>query len=201
MKIRTLSSILLVLTLLFFSSTERIAWAAPFSSSPEFRFMQRYRTRRDQRNRLKTIETYFTRKNPHVSPPNIQHYAKLIEEYSARYDLDPFLVASVLVKESTVKEKAVSKGNYGLMQINWKANKPWIVKSLQVRSPKDLLIPENNIRLGATILSAKIKKSGGDVDKGLDKYRGRPLASYRNSVLGHYTEMARIFRQLQPASI
>ncbi|GAB1486437.1 hypothetical protein MASR2M79_14870 [Aminivibrio sp.] len=57
MKIRTLSSILLVLTLFFFSSTERIAWAAPFSSSPEFRFMQRYRTRRDQRSRLKTIET------------------------------------------------------------------------------------------------------------------------------------------------
>ena len=201
MKIRTLSSIFLVLTLLFFSSTERIAWAAPFSSSPEFRFMQRYRTRRDQRSRLKTIETYFSRKNPRVSLRNVQHYAKLIEEYSARYDLDPFLVASILVKESTVKEKAVSRGNYGLMQINWKANKPWIVKSLPVRSPKDLLIPENNIRLGATILSAKIKKSGGDVDKGLDKYRGRSLASYRNSVLGHYIEMARIFRQLQPASI
>ncbi len=201
MKIRTLSCILLVLAVLFLSCNEKIAWAAPFSSSPEFRFMQRFRTKRDQRNRLKAIETYFSRKNSRVSSRNIQHYAKLIEEYSARYDLDPFLVASILVKESTVKEKAVSKGNYGLMQINWKANKPWIVKSLPVRSPKDLLIPENNIRLGATILSANIKKSRGDVDKGLDKYRGRSLASYRNSVLAHYKEMARIFRQLQPASI
>ncbi|NLB83974.1 MAG: lytic transglycosylase domain-containing protein [Synergistaceae bacterium] len=201
MRIRTLSCILLVLALLFLSCNERIAWAAPFSSNPEFKFMQRYRTKRDQRNRLKAIETYFSRKNSRVSARNIQHYAKLIDEYSARYDLDPFLVASILVKESTVKEKAVSRGNYGLMQINWKANKPWIVKSLPVRSTKDLLNPENNIRLGATILSANIKKSGGDVDKGLDKYRGRSLASYRNSVLSHYTAIARIFRQLQPASI
>ena len=201
MRIRTLSCILLVIAILFLSANEKIAWAAPFSSSPEFRFMQRYRSRKDQRNRLKTIETYFSRKNPRVSLKNVQHYAKLIEEYSARYDLDPFLVASILVKESTVKEKAVSRGNYGLMQINWKANKPWIIKSLPVRTAKDLLNPENNIRLGTTILSAKIKKSGGDVDRGLDKYRGRPLASYRNSVMAHYTAMARIFRQLQPSSI
>ena len=201
MRNRTLSCIVLVLAFLFQSPIVKVASASPFSSSPEFRFMQRCRSKRDQRDRLKTIETYFRRKNPGVSPQNVQRYARLIDEYSATYDLDPFLVASVLVKESTVKEKAVSKGNYGLMQINWKANRAWIVKQLPIRSTKDLLVPENNIRLGATILSANIRKSGGDVDKGLDRYRGRPLASYRNSVLGHYTAMARIFRQLQPASL
>ncbi len=201
MRNRTLSCIVLVLAFLFLSSIEKAASAAPFSNSPEFHFMQRCRSKRDERNRLKTIETYFSRKNPRVSPQNVQRYARLIDEYSARYDIDPFLVASVVVKESTVKEKAVSKGNYGLMQINWKANRPWIVKQLSIRSTKELLIPENNIRLGTTILSSNIKKSRGDVDKGLDRYRGRPLASYRKSVLDHYMAMAKIFRQLQPASL
>jgi len=200
MRIRLAPCILVLSALLFFTVDVRHAFSAPFSTSREFHTMQRYRSKKDQRNRLKAIETYFMRKNPKVSPKNISHYARLIEDYSAQYNLDPFLVASVMVKESTIKEKAVSKGNYGLMQINWNANRPWIIKTFPIRSKADLIIPSNNVRIGAHILAANIRKCKGDVDKGLDRYRGRSLASYRNSIHSHYLAISQIFRRLQPTT-
>jgi hypothetical protein len=82
------------------------------------------------------------------------------------------------------------------MQINWNANRPWIVKTFPIKTKKQLMVPENNIRVGVHILAANIKKSKGSVDKGLDRYRGRSLASYRNSVHAHYLAIARIFKKL-----
>jgi len=172
------------------------SFSAPFSSCREYRAMQRHLTKKYQAKRLKALEIYFTRKNPKVSQKKISRYANLIDQYSSQYGLDPFLVAGVMMKESTVKENAVSKGNYGLMQINWNANRPWIVKTFPIKTKKQLMVPENNIRVGVHILAANIKKSKGSVDKGLDRYRGRSLASYRNSVHAHYLAIARIFKKL-----
>ncbi|MBL3539215.1 transglycosylase SLT domain-containing protein [Aminivibrio sp.] len=200
MRIRLAPCILLLTALLFFTVDVRYAFSAPFSTSQEFHTMQRFRSKKDQRNRIKAIETYFMRKNPKVPPKNVSYYARLIEDYSAQYNLDPFLVASVMVKESTIKEKAVSKGNYGLMQINWNANRPWIIRTFPVRSKADLIIPSNNVRIGTHILAENIKKCKGDVDLGLDRYRGRSLASYRNSIHSHYIAISQIFRRLQPTT-
>lgn len=172
------------------------SFSAPFSTCREYRVMQRHLTKKDQAKRLKAVEIYFTRKNPKVSQKKISQYVNLIDHYSSQYGLDPFLVAGVMMKESTVKEKAVSKGNYGLMQINWNANRPWIVKTFPIKTKKELMVPANNIRLGIHILAANIKKSGDSVDKGLDRYRGRALASYRNSVHAHYLAIVGIFKKL-----
>lgn len=198
MRIRLVPCFILLAAFLFLTADVKNAFAAPFSTSQEFHIMQRHRSKKDQRNRVKAIETYFVRKNPRVSQRNAAQYAQLIEEYASQYNLDPFLVASIMVKESTVKEKAVSKGNYGLMQINWSANRPWIVKTFSIRSTADLIVPSNNIRVGTYILASNIKKSRGDVDRGLDRYRGRSLASYRNSIHDHYLLITRIFQRLQP---
>lgn len=176
------------------------AYAAPFSSSGEHQAMQRFRTRRDQQNRIKAISAYFRQKNPRIPPQKAAAYAQLIEEHTSRYNLDPFLAAAVLVKESTGKERAVSKGNYGLMQVNWTANRPWIVRTFPVRNTGELLVPENNILLGVHILSSGIGKSRGDIDGGLDRYRGRSLVSYRNEVHRHYRGIFRIFTELRKAS-
>ena len=169
------------------------ALAAPFSTSREYHAMLSGRTSRDQRKRTYAIESYFRRVNPRLSAANASRYAGLIEKYSQHYKVDPFLVAAILVKESTVKSNAVSKGNYGLMQVNWKANGPWIRKTFPVRTTKQLLEPENNIRIGVHILASNIQRAGGDVDKGLDRYRGRSLASYRNSVLRNYSAIYTLF--------
>ncbi len=190
----TLGALCALIMLTFSAQT---AFSEPFSTSQAFQIMRNHRSKTEQTNRLKAIEAYLRKKNPKIPPQKSSLYANLIEDCASRYDLDPFLVASVLVKESTAREKAVSKGNYGLMQINWKANKPWIVKTFPIQSTKELMTPSNNVRIGAHILAANIKKCRGDVDRGLDRYRGRPLASYRNSVHQHYLGISEIFRKLQ----
>jgi soluble lytic murein transglycosylase-like protein len=192
---KCLCTVLCFLIFSFFLSEVKPVLAAPFTSSREYQSMQNSRSPRDQHNKTRAIESYFRRVNPRLSAANASRYAGMIEKYAAHYKLDPFLVAAILVKESTVKPNAVSKGNYGLMQINWKANGPWIRKTFPVRNTKQLLEPENNIRIGAHILAANIQRAKGDVDKGLDRYRGRSLASYRNSVMRHYSSICDIFRR------
>ena len=159
--------------------------------------MQGCTSRQDQVIRQNAIVNYFKRKNSKIPSQTLTQYAQLIDAVSAKYKLDPFLIAAIMVKESTMREKAVSKGNYGLMQINWNANKSWITKTFPIRSKQDLLVPTNNVKIGAHILAANIRKTGGDVDKGLDRYRGRSLPSYRNSVHNHYRAMTEIYRKLK----
>ncbi len=196
MRIRFFSSLCFAMFLVLLSFGVRQAIAAPFSSSREFKAMQSGRSPRDQRKRMQAIESFFRRTNPSLSATNASRYAGLIEKYAQHYKVDPFLVAAILVKESTVKPNAVSKGNYGLMQVNWKANGPWIRKTFPVRTTAQLLEPENNIRIGTHILASNIQRAGGDVDKGLDRYRGRSLSSYRNSVMRNYSSIYSIFSRL-----
>ena len=196
---RSMPRLLLAVSLLFSSMGLQGALAAPFDTSAAYRSMQNHQSKKDLPYKTQAIEAYFLKKNPGVSKTNAAQYARLVEKWSSHYALDPFLVASILVKESTVKAQAVIKWNYGLMQINWKANSPWIVKTFPIRSTKELMEPSNNIRMGVHILSANIRKSQGDVDRGLDRYRGRCLASYRNTVHDNYTEITKLFRKLHPA--
>lgn len=194
MRIRNYTVFCFLISLIFSTFFEaRPALAAPFSTSREYHAMLSGRSSRDQRKRSQAIESYFRKANPRLSAANASRYAGLIEKYAQHYKVDPFLVAAILVKESTVKANAVSKGNYGLMQINWKANGSWIRKTFPVRSTQQLLDPENNIRIGVHILASNIQRAGGDVDKGLDRYRGRSLPSYRNSVMRNYSAIYTLF--------
>ena len=193
MRTRFFLGLCLSIFLIFPPSEVRQAVAAPFMTSREYHAMQNSRSTREQNRRVQAIAYYFRRVNPRVSAANATRYAELIEKCAQSSKLDPFLVAAILVKESTVKPNAVSKGNYGLMQINWKANSPWIRKTFPVKTKQQLLEPENNIRIGARILASNIQRANGDVDKGLDRYRGRSLVSYRNTVLQHYSAIYALF--------
>lgn len=182
-----------LLLLSLFSPGMQRATAAPFANSSEYRSMEGYRTAKDQQKRVQAIESYFRRVSPKVTAANASLYAGYIERYAQQYKVDPFLVAAILVKESTVKANAVSKGNYGLMQINWKANGPWIRRTFSISDKNQVLSPENNIRIGTCIIASKIRDARGDVDKALDRYRGRSLLSYRNGVMKHYQAIYSLF--------
>ena len=79
------------------------------------------------------------------------------------------------------------------MQINWKANGPWIRRTFSSSDKNQVLSPENNIRIGTCIIASKIRDARGDVDKALDRYRGRSLLSYRNGVMKHYQAIYSLF--------
>ncbi|KEH96108.1 lytic transglycosylase domain-containing protein [Clostridium massiliodielmoense] len=81
-------------------------------------------------------------------------YKEYIMKYSEQYDLDPYLVASVIKTESNFEKNAKSnKGAIGLMQLTPSTAK-WAAKQMKVKSFKvDMLYDEEfNIKMGCWYL-------------------------------------------------
>ena len=79
-----------------------------------------------------------------------QKYHSLVKQYSAQYDLDPYLVLAVIKTESNFNENAESnKGAKGLMQI-MDSTGEWIASKLEVDNFKVEMLfdPEINIKFG-----------------------------------------------------
>ena len=87
-------------------------------------------------------------------------YKEQVFKYAKQYELDPYLVFSVIKAESSFNPKATSHQNArGLMQIidttgEWAADQMKI-KDFKVESLYD---PETNIRIGCWYLSSLVRK-------------------------------------------
>lgn len=81
------------------------------------------------------------------------HYPELIMEYSAEYELDPYLVAAVIYVESRNKPDAVSpKGAIGLMQV-MPSTGEWIAEKLSIPLGEiELTNPNMNVEMGCWYL-------------------------------------------------
>jgi soluble lytic murein transglycosylase-like protein len=117
-------------------------------------------------------------------PSSILKYKALIEQASAKYDVDPKLIASVILVESGGYAQAyrpepkLQTGSYGLMQIlGTTALTPPI--SWQGTNLDQLYDPELNIDLGTKYLRTRLDKYGPEL--GIVAYNaGSP---YRNGQL------------------
>ncbi|NEZ49718.1 lytic transglycosylase domain-containing protein [Clostridium botulinum] len=81
-------------------------------------------------------------------------YKEYIMKYSEQYDLDPYLVASVIKTESNFEKNAKSnKGAIGLMQLTPSTAK-WAAKQMKIKNFKvDMLYNEEfNIKMGCWYL-------------------------------------------------
>ncbi len=193
------SSILLLLTVLvlILLISAASAYTGVFPDSSLYRYMQKHQESGDKDKRIKATARYFCQKNPELAPRTAKTYAILVERTARKYHLDPILVASIIVKESTVNRVAFSGRSYGLMQINWNANKSWIPKVFpKVRSRKDLYRSAKNIEVGSYILKTALEKYHNNVDRALDRYRGKCLVSYRKALLAHYCAIVKIFQKI-----
>lgn len=99
-------------------------------------------------------------------------YWTIIKEESAKNDLDPYLVASLIRQESEFNPSAISYANaWGLMQLL-----PSVGKSLARQEgmthfqPFQLLDPETNIRLGTRYLKQMLDHFGGVPEYALAAY-------------------------------
>jgi soluble lytic murein transglycosylase-like protein len=105
-------------------------------------------------------------------PDNVRRWEPLIVKYAAANDLDPNLVAAVIMTESGGNPSATSsKGAIGLMQV--------------VNGPYD---PESNIRDGTRILAAALNKYGGDLELSLAAYNAGSGAVARYGGIPPYSE-------------
>ncbi|HEX9058633.1 MAG TPA: lytic transglycosylase domain-containing protein [Clostridia bacterium] len=101
-------------------------------------------------------------------------YRENVAKYSARYNIDPYLVFAIIKAESNFNPKAVSrKSAKGLMQITdktgaWGAEKTKIEKF----DTDDLYDPEININIGCWYLSNLMKEFNGNIDLVIAAYNG-----------------------------
>ena len=103
----------------------------------------------------------FTKHNPKLQAASAKKYADIAIDAGKKYKQDPYVIAAIIVHESTVNYKAVSKGGvYGLMQVRWKVHEKAIKQEYpKIRKAADFLDPKTNIFFGTRILSECAAKS------------------------------------------
>ena len=99
--------------------------------------------------------------------------SEIIIEAGKKYNIDPSIIAAIIVTESSANPKAVSKGgDYGLMQIRWKVHRR---SYPQLKTATDLFNPRTNVFIGTeifaryyaqkkTLRGALLRYSGGNTN-------------------------------------
>ncbi len=133
--------------------------------------------------------------NPSRYPDAVRQWCMLIETTSAKYEIDPLLIAAVMLVESGGQPEVIShSGAVGLMQV---MPRDGIASTFQcINGPcfasrpsiAELMDPEFNVDYGVRMLSGLISKTGsprealksyGPYDVGYD-YADKVLAIYGN---------------------
>ncbi|NLU37231.1 MAG: lytic transglycosylase domain-containing protein [Clostridiales bacterium] len=101
-------------------------------------------------------------------------FEEQIREYSTVYQVDPFLVASIIFIESRFNPDAVSMRNAkGLMQI-LPSTGEWVASKLDIENFNEthLLDPETNIQIGCWYISYLSSQFSGNMELVLAAYNG-----------------------------
>ncbi|MBQ2753042.1 MAG: lytic transglycosylase domain-containing protein [Firmicutes bacterium] len=99
-------------------------------------------------------------------------YSGYVEKYADEYNIDKYLVYSVIKTESGFKNEAVSnKSAKGLMQITENTGK-WAAEKIGIEDfdVEDLHDPETNIRIGCWYLSYLLNQFDGELSTALAAY-------------------------------
>ena len=124
-------------------------------------------------NKARNIYQLFTKTNPKLSAGTAKKYVEIVIAAGKKYKQDPYVIAAIIVHESTVKADAVSKGgDYGLMQVRWRVHEKAIKAEYpKVKKANDFLDARTNIFFGTRILSECAAKSK-DLKGALLRYSG-----------------------------
>jgi len=102
-------------------------------------------------------------------------YWGLVQEQSARYTLDPYLVVALIREESAFGERIVSSsGAVGLMQLLPTTANSLVNGAGQSPEPVKLDVPPTNIALGTQYLAMMIQEFKGNWAKALAAYNAGP---------------------------
>lgn len=93
-------------------------------------------------------------------------YASLVESHAAAHGLPPSLVHRVILRESRYNPRAVSKGNYGIMQIRLGT-----ARAMGYRGDAaGLLDPDTNMTYAVKYLAGAYRAAGGNHDRAVALY-------------------------------
>lgn len=102
-------------------------------------------------------------------------YWDLVQEQSARYALDPYLVVALIREESAFGERVVSSsGAVGLMQLLPTTANGMVNNAGKPAEPVNLDVPPTNIALGTRYLAMMIEEFKGNWARALAAYNAGP---------------------------
>lgn len=114
-------------------------------------------------------------------PRAVVHYDRIIENKSAKYNLDPSLIRALITAESNWDSTAISqKGAIGLMQIM-----PDTATDMQISNPFD---PEQNIEAGSRYIRLLLDKFDGYLELAIAAYNAGPTTVERAGGVPRITE-------------
>lgn len=141
---------------------------------------------RQRRAKADAIADTFCYYNRALNRKSAENYAKHIIDAAARYNLDPGLIAAIIVKESCAKYNARSKYAVGLMQVYWRLHKKAIQGQFpHIKSEKDVIDPHNNIFVGTWLFSQYMINCKGNVKLALQRYLGSKSGKYVAQVMSY----------------
>ncbi|MDI3280280.1 MAG: lytic transglycosylase domain-containing protein [Bacillota bacterium] len=118
-------------------------------------------------DQVRRIHLYVRQVNPALTSEEALEITYQIILSARKYDLDPFLAASLAGVESRFERRAVShRGALGIMQLM-----PETARALGVEDPFD---PLQNIDAGVRYLAQLLKKYDGDVSLAIAAYNAGP---------------------------
>ena len=129
------------------------------------------RLEKHRKAQKKSIAALLRSYNSKLSQQAASQYADYILQAGEKFQQDPFVIAAMIVKESSARHDAVSRGgDYGLMQVRWRVHRRSIAQKYpQIKDAKAMLDPEYNILVGTEIL-ARYCASADDLRGGLMRY-------------------------------
>ncbi|WP_024822987.1 MULTISPECIES: transglycosylase SLT domain-containing protein [Aminobacterium] len=140
--------------------------------------------------RKEAIAEFFQDKNGSLEKDRAEKYAHYVLEAGNQFGVDPFIVASIIIKESRAYHEARSKAAYGLMQINWKVHRNNIGKAFShIKSLAEMMKPKNNISVGTYIFSCYLNSADGDLAKALASYCGGNNTKYIKNIFSYQQEL------------
>jgi soluble lytic murein transglycosylase-like protein len=120
----------------------------------------------------KSIAALLRQYNKKLDANKAHDYAEIIIQNSEKFGQDPFIIAAVVVNESSARHDVVSRGgDYGLMQVRWRVHQKTIKKKYpHIEEAEDMLIPENNVLVGTEIFSSYHATANQDVRSAMMYY-------------------------------
>ena len=120
--------------------------------------------------RKKTLQEYV---NTHCKKSciNAKELRDTVKTMSRRHSVPSNLILAIVKVESRFKRTALSKGNYGLMQVNYSTHRT-----------RNLMDTTTNLEVGTSILSDCLEKTKANLRRTLACYKGDDSPIYRNEI-------------------
>ena len=121
-----------------------------------------------------SIAAFLRRHNRGLTQEQVNKYAGLIIEACEKFGQDPFIIAALVVAESTGRSHVVSRGgDYGLMQVRWRVHQSMIRNRYpHITQARDILDPKYNLLIGTEIFTRYRARMNQDIRRTLVRYSG-----------------------------